>query len=79
MLRKGEQQDSATFKTLHHKKGEAKKSAQWFASPQRSEQRAEPAVDSGDGGDHMQELLTAWRIPDQVILYPSVVFDAVED
>ncbi|KAL6033167.1 hypothetical protein STEG23_009992, partial [Scotinomys teguina] len=40
--------------------------AQWFASPRTSEQQAEPTVNSRDGGDHMQELLTAWRIPDQI-------------
>ncbi|KAL6093891.1 hypothetical protein STEG23_021775, partial [Scotinomys teguina] len=29
------------------------------------EQQADPTVNSGDGGDHTEELLTAWRIPDQ--------------
>ncbi|KAL6080959.1 hypothetical protein STEG23_016224 [Scotinomys teguina] len=64
---KCEQQDSATFKMLHHTKGEQKKNAQWFVSPQKGEQQAEPTMTS-EGGDHTQELLTAWRIPDQSFL-----------
>ncbi|KAL6083827.1 hypothetical protein STEG23_027737 [Scotinomys teguina] len=62
----GEQQDSATLKKLHHKKGEKKRvPSSRCASPRKGEQQAEPTVNNRDAGDHMQELLTAWRIPDQ--------------
>ncbi|KAL6092581.1 hypothetical protein STEG23_034350 [Scotinomys teguina] len=61
---KGEQQDSATFKMLHHKKGEQRRTSSGLHHL-RKVNSAEPTVNSGDGRVYTQELLTAWRIPDQ--------------